>query len=133
MIPRPPISTRSDTLFPYTALIRSRCRHRCHDRSLVCGLRRLKPTCSLDKLIFPVPAGIFCGPAGIHNRPPRSWNNTLMTALPPNPLLPIAIDRYREGNTGVPYAHHFDSGNAGPHAAITALIHGNEEIGRAHV
>lgn len=52
-----------------------------------------------------------------------------MTALPPNPLLPIAIDRYREGNTGVPYAHHFDSGKAGPHAAITALIHGNEVCG----
>lgn len=52
-----------------------------------------------------------------------------MTALPPNPLLPIAIERYREGNTGVPYAHHFDSGKAGPHVAVTALIHGNEVCG----
>lgn len=52
-----------------------------------------------------------------------------MTALPPNPLLPIPIEHYREGNTGVPYAHHFDSGKAGPHVGITALIHGNEVCG----
>lgn len=52
-----------------------------------------------------------------------------MPTLPPNPLLPIAIDQYREGNTGIPYAHHFDSGKPGPHAAITALVHGNEVCG----
>lgn len=52
-----------------------------------------------------------------------------MTALPPNPLLPIPIEQYREGNTGVPYAHHFDSGKPGPHVGITALIHGNEVCG----
>lgn len=52
-----------------------------------------------------------------------------MTALPPNPLLPIPISQYREGNTGVPYAHSFDSGKPGPHAAITALVHGNEVCG----
>src|SRR3546814_19698846 len=36
MIRRPPRSTRTDTLFPYTTLFRScwerRCRHRCRDR-----------------------------------------------------------------------------------------------------
>lgn len=52
-----------------------------------------------------------------------------MTALPPNPLLPIPITQYREGNTGVPYAHILDSGLPGPHTAITALVHGNEVCG----
>lgn len=52
-----------------------------------------------------------------------------MSALPANPLLPIPISQYREGNTGVPYAHQLDSGKPGPHVAITALIHGNEVCG----
>jgi len=52
-----------------------------------------------------------------------------MTALPRDPLLPIPIDQYREGNTGIPYAHQFDSGKPGPHVAIPALIHGNEVCG----
>lgn len=52
-----------------------------------------------------------------------------MTALPPNPLLPIPIGQYREGNTGIPYAHQFDSGKPGPHVGITALVHGNEVCG----
>lgn len=51
------------------------------------------------------------------------------TLLPPNPLLPIPISHHREGNTGIPYAHSFDSGLPGPHAAITALVHGNEVCG----
>lgn len=52
-----------------------------------------------------------------------------MSALPANPLLPIPITQYREGNTGIPYAHLLDSGKPGPQAAITALIHGNEVCG----
>lgn len=52
-----------------------------------------------------------------------------MSALPANPLLPIPISQYREGNTGIPYAHMLDSGKPGPQAAITALIHGNEVCG----
>lgn len=52
-----------------------------------------------------------------------------MSALPANPLLPIPITQYREGNTGIPYAHVLDSGKPGPQAAITALIHGNEVCG----
>lgn len=52
-----------------------------------------------------------------------------MSALPANPLLPLPISQYREGNTGIPYAHVLDSGRPGPQAAITALIHGNEVCG----
>lgn len=49
--------------------------------------------------------------------------------LPPDPLLPIPIDAYRSGNTGIPFAHKIDSGVSGPTTAITALIHGNEVCG----
>ena len=52
-----------------------------------------------------------------------------MSALPANPLLPIPISQYREGNTGIPYAHILDSGRPGPQTAITALVHGNEVCG----
>jgi predicted deacylase len=52
-----------------------------------------------------------------------------MSALPANPLLPIPITQYREGNAGIPYAHVLDSGRPGPQVAITALIHGNEVCG----
>ncbi len=39
------------------------------------------------------------------------------------------ISPYRLGNTGVPYATTLDSGRAGPHLLITALVHGNELCG----
>jgi predicted deacylase len=39
------------------------------------------------------------------------------------------ISAYRRGNTGVPYVTTFESGRAGPHAVITALVHGNELCG----
>ncbi|MBP7065756.1 succinylglutamate desuccinylase/aspartoacylase family protein [Ferrovibrio sp.] len=48
---------------------------------------------------------------------------------PPLDLLPIPIDAYRDGNTGIPFAHRLDSGRVGPSVAITALIHGNEVCG----
>ncbi|HEX6956940.1 MAG TPA: succinylglutamate desuccinylase/aspartoacylase family protein [Ferrovibrio sp.] len=52
-----------------------------------------------------------------------------MSALPADPLLPIPIDQYRDGNTGIPFAHQFEAREPGPHVAITALIHGNEVCG----
>jgi len=52
-----------------------------------------------------------------------------MTQLPAQPLLPIPIARYRDGNTGIPYAHTLDSGLPGPNVVVTALIHGNEVCG----
>jgi predicted deacylase len=52
-----------------------------------------------------------------------------MSALPANPLLPIPINHYREGNTGIPYAFQFDSGKPGRNVGITALVHGNEVCG----
>ena len=39
------------------------------------------------------------------------------------------ISAYRLGNTGVPFATTLDSGRAGPHVLITALVHGNELCG----
>jgi predicted deacylase len=54
------------------------------------------------------------------------------SALPddyPIELSPPDISPYRRGNTGVEYVTRFDSGVAGPHALITALVHGNELCG----
>ncbi|MDO5648795.1 succinylglutamate desuccinylase/aspartoacylase family protein [Paracoccus sp. (in: a-proteobacteria)] len=51
----------------------------------------------------------------------------------PNPypveITPPDISAYAAGNTGIPYVWTFDSGQPGPHAAITALVHGNEPCG----
>jgi len=46
-------------------------------------------------------------------------------------LRPRDISGYRNGNTGTPYVFQFDSTNPGPHAAIIALVHGNELCGAA--
>ena len=39
------------------------------------------------------------------------------------------ITPYRSGNTGVDYYTSFDSGAAGPHILVNALVHGNEPCG----
>ena len=44
-------------------------------------------------------------------------------------LSPPDISAYAPGNTGTPYVWTFDSGVAGPHVAITAVVHGNEPCG----
>src|SRR3982751_5060458 len=44
-------------------------------------------------------------------------------------LLPRDLRPYREGNTGVPYVHRFESGKPGPHVLVNALTHGNEFCG----
>ncbi|MDP6343203.1 MAG: succinylglutamate desuccinylase/aspartoacylase family protein [Alphaproteobacteria bacterium] len=48
---------------------------------------------------------------------------------PPLELLPIDIEAYRRGNTGIDFIHRFDSGAPGPHLLINALTHGNEVCG----
>ncbi|MHA1567799.1 MAG: succinylglutamate desuccinylase [Alphaproteobacteria bacterium] len=47
----------------------------------------------------------------------------------PLELTPPDISPYRLGNTGVDYVTTFDSGKPGPHAMITAIVHGNELCG----
>ena len=44
-------------------------------------------------------------------------------------LLPRDLAPYREGNTGIPYVHRFDSGRPGPDVLVNALTHGNEFCG----
>jgi predicted deacylase len=44
-------------------------------------------------------------------------------------LLPRDLSAYREGNTGIPYVHRFESGRPGPHVLVNALTHGNELCG----
>ena len=44
-------------------------------------------------------------------------------------VAPPDISVYRDGNMGIDYVHCFDSGRAGPHAMISALVHGNEICG----
>ena len=47
----------------------------------------------------------------------------------PIELSPPDIRPYKDGNTGVPYAHVLDSGRPGPNVMIQALTHGNEICG----
>jgi predicted deacylase len=44
-------------------------------------------------------------------------------------LQPPDISAWRTGNTGIPFVTTLDSGRPGPHAAINALMHGNEISG----
>jgi predicted deacylase len=44
-------------------------------------------------------------------------------------LLPRDLTPYRQGNTGIPYVHRFESGRPGPHVVVNALTHGNEFCG----
>ncbi|MGL5004585.1 MAG: succinylglutamate desuccinylase [Casimicrobium sp.] len=39
------------------------------------------------------------------------------------------IERWEEGNGGIPYVWSADSGVEGPHVCVTALVHGNEVCG----
>lgn len=51
----------------------------------------------------------------------------------PNPfpveLTPPDITPYAAGTHGIPYVWSFDSGQRGPHVALTAIVHGNEPCG----
>ncbi len=44
-------------------------------------------------------------------------------------LLPPDISPYKRGNTGIEYITTFDSGKAGPHVMVNAIVHGNELCG----
>jgi predicted deacylase len=48
---------------------------------------------------------------------------------PPIELTPPDLDEHRKGNMGVEYVTTLEGGAPGPHAVITALIHGNELCG----
>lgn len=59
---------------------------------------------------------------------------TLPTApFPTVPPSPTDIAPYRRGSTGIDYATTLDSGRAGPHALINAVLHGNEISGAAAI
>jgi predicted deacylase len=67
-------------------------------------------------------------------RPLNIRKQTLEPPALPSDAYPIEIDPpdispYRAGNTGVDYVTRFDSGVAGPHVLVTALVHGNELCG----
>jgi predicted deacylase len=47
----------------------------------------------------------------------------------PIELTPLDITPYRDGGTGIDYATTIDSGKSGPHAMISAVVHGNELCG----
>ncbi|MGI9450220.1 MAG: succinylglutamate desuccinylase [Geminicoccaceae bacterium] len=51
-----------------------------------------------------------------------------MMSLPIEIAVPD-LDPYRQGTDGIPYVISIDSGAPGPHAVITALVHGNELSG----
>lgn len=52
-----------------------------------------------------------------------------MPAVPPVEIPTPDISRWRDGNTGVPFVHLFDSGQPGPRVHVQALTHGNEICG----
>jgi len=57
-----------------------------------------------------------------------------MCAASVDPHFPVEIEApdigaWRAGNTGIEYVHTFDSGLAGPHAMVSAVVHGNELCG----
>ncbi len=52
-----------------------------------------------------------------------------MPQWPAIELRPPAIERWRDGSTGVDHVHAFDSGRPGPRVMIQALTHGNEICG----
>ncbi len=47
----------------------------------------------------------------------------------PVEIVPPDIARWRAGNTGTAGVHSFAAGRPGPHAMLTAIIHGNEPAG----
>jgi predicted deacylase len=49
--------------------------------------------------------------------------------IPPVEINAPDISLWREGNTGVPFVHLFDSGKPGPRVHVQALTHGNEICG----
>lgn len=55
--------------------------------------------------------------------------NTPAAETPPLELLPRDLAPYRQGNTGIPWVHRFESGRPGPHVLVNALTHGNEFCG----
>lgn len=52
-----------------------------------------------------------------------------MSASPPIEIQTPDLRPYREGSLGIPYVMSFESSKPGPHAVITALVHGNELSG----
>ncbi|MDH3660537.1 MAG: succinylglutamate desuccinylase/aspartoacylase family protein [Alphaproteobacteria bacterium] len=52
-----------------------------------------------------------------------------MSANPSIEIQKPDLSPYREGSSGIPYVMSLDSGKPGPHAVITALVHGNELSG----
>ncbi|MDO5529537.1 MAG: succinylglutamate desuccinylase/aspartoacylase family protein [Paracoccus sp. (in: a-proteobacteria)] len=47
----------------------------------------------------------------------------------PVEITPPDLTPYAKGNNGIPYIWTWDSGQPGPHVAVTALVHGNEPCG----
>lgn len=52
-----------------------------------------------------------------------------MSVSPPIEIQTPDLSPYREGSLGIPYVMSFESKKPGPHAVITALVHGNELSG----
>ena len=52
-----------------------------------------------------------------------------MSATPSIEIQTPDLGPYREGASGIPYVISLESGKPGPHAVITALVHGNELSG----
>jgi predicted deacylase len=75
-----------------------------------------------------VPGGDIGNPASPFY--PRPFNPT-----PPYPhgfpieVAPVPIERWAEGNTGIPYLWSFEAAEPGPHVALVGLTHGEEICG----
>lgn len=61
-----------------------------------------------------------------------AFDTSALSAIPtdhPVDLIGPDISAYKNGTGELSYVHTFDSGVAGPHVAISALVHGNEPCG----
>jgi predicted deacylase len=81
------------------------------------------------------PSHPFAAPTGGVGDPaspfyPRPFNPSPQYAHGfPIEVAPVPIERWRAGNTGIPFAWSFEAAAPGPHVALVALTHGDELCG----
>ena len=94
--------------------------------------------CPTDTEPPPRGACMSCGAKRQKWRQKHIRFRTLSDTLPPQPVaLPTALPEYplpdltpwQSGNCGIAGVQHFESGQPGPHAVVTAIMHGNEPCG----
>src|SRR3546814_1309642 len=127
MIRRPPRSTRTDTLFPYTTLFRSARRDR-HRRRLVGLWRR----CDCRRREFHHQARLFGGRAGQHGRHHRARSEEHTSELQSLMRISYAVFCLKKKNTPTSLLHTYTTTTTTTHTkcTVTRIIYQKQhEIG----